>query len=799
MKRIILLACFAILASLTGFSQFGRLSPADSLRRDSVNRVTQQDYKYMLALLNISSTRPGPSGNPQAINAANVDESKASPYTTLPDPLLLNNGKKVDNAATWWKQRRPEIVEAFDKEIYGREPKHTPKVNWEVTSTTRDMNGSFPVVIKKLLGHVDNTAYKALTVDIQLTLTVPADAKGPVPVIMEFGFLFPPGFSPPRDTSRNAPPTWQQQLLAKGWGYAIIVPTSYQADNGAGLTQGIIGLVNKGKPRKAEDWGALRAWAWGASRALDYFETDPAVDAKRVGIEGLSRYGKAALVAMAYEPRFAIGFIGSSGAGGAKILRRVYGEQVENLASSGEYHWFAGNFIKYAGPLTPNDLPVDAHELVALCAPRPVFVSSGSPTVEGRWVDAKGMFLGAAYSSPVYTLLGKKGIGTVEMPAQETGLLDGDIAFRQHSGGHTTGPNWPSFLLFAERYFMPAAGASTKGLSSAKGLKDYYNNYFTIGVAVSPRALKTDEAGLIIQQFGSMTPENAMKMGPIHPEEDRYNWKDADSIVAFAQRNNLKLRGHALCWHEQTPRWLFTDKDGNRVSKAILLQRLKEHITTVVNRYKGSVYAWDVVNEAVADDSSQLLRNSLWYQICGDEFITKAFEYAHAADPNAQLFYNDYNSERPEKRERIYQLLKQLVDKKVPITGVGLQGHWSLTEPSEKELRDAIEKYASLGLKVQITELDVSIYSWEKNVRPKRAGEADAFTPELEQQQLEQYKKVFRILREYKNVITGVTFWNISDRRTWLDTYPVPGRKNYPLLFDQQLQPKKAFWEVVRF
>jgi hypothetical protein len=452
MKKILGLFLFAAACVATGHTQF-RLSPADSIRRDSINRVTQQDYKQMLAQLSISSTRPGPSGSPQAPNAANIDESKASPYTSIPDPLVLKNGKKVTDAKTWWNKRRPEIVEDFDKEVYGRFPQKIPKVNWQVLSTTNEMNGSFAAITKKLVGHVDNSSYPNITVDIQLTLTTPANAKGAVPVIMEFGFIFPPGFTPPRDTSKNPPLTWQQQLLAKGWGYAIIVPTSYQADNGAGLTQGIIGLVNKGQPRKPDDWGALKAWAWGASRALDYFETDKAVDAKRVGIEGLSRYGKATIVTMAYDPRFAIAFVGSSGAGGTKILRRVYGEQVENLAGSGEYHWFAGNFIKYAGPLTPNDLPVDAHELIALCAPRPVYVSSGSPYVEGRWVDAKGMFLGAAYAGPVYRLLGKKDLGTMEPPAIEQGLTEGDIAFRQHAGGHTTGPNWPSFIEFAERYF----------------------------------------------------------------------------------------------------------------------------------------------------------------------------------------------------------------------------------------------------------------------------------------------------------------------------------------------------------
>jgi len=447
----------AVIASFHCYSQF-KLSPADSIRRDSINRVTQQDYNNMLAQLNITSTRPGPSGNPSAPNAANTDESKASPYTSLPDPLILNSGKKVKDAKTWCSKRRPEIVENFDRDIYGRVPRNLPKVTWEVVSVANDTSNHVPAITKKLIGHVDNSSYRAITVNIDLTLTTPANANSAVPVIMEFGFIFPPGFRlppPPAGTplASGVEKSWQQQLLEKGWGYAILIPTSYQADNGAGLTQGIIGLVNKGQRRESDDWGTLRAWAWGASRALDYFETDTNVDAKHVGIEGLSRYGKATIVTMAYEPRFAIAFVASSGAGGTKILRRVFGEQVENLASSGEYHWFAGNFIKYAGPLTPNDLPVDAHELVALCAPRPVFISSGSPKVEGNWVDAKGMFLGGAYAGPVYQLLGKKDLGTTEFPPIETTLMDGDIAFRQHSGGHTTGPNWSYFIEFASRYF----------------------------------------------------------------------------------------------------------------------------------------------------------------------------------------------------------------------------------------------------------------------------------------------------------------------------------------------------------
>ena len=423
-----------------------------------VELTAQEDHQRMLRLLGIAALRPGPSGDPKAPNAANRDESKANPYPDLPDPLRLKDGTKVTTAEGWAK-RRLEIMEDFDREVYGRVPATTPRVTWEVLSTTREVNGDVPVITKRLVGHVDNSSYPHVTVDIQLTLTTPAAAAGPVPVMMEFGFGGP---RPPRPGAPPPPPgpTWQQQVLAKGWGYAILVPTSVQADNGAGLTRGIIGLVNKGRPRTMDDWGALRAWAWGASRALDYFETDGAVDAKQVGIEGLSRYGKAAIVTMAYDPRFAIAFVASSGAAGVKLHRRHYGEQVENVAGSGEYHWMAGNYLKYAGPLTPNDLPVDSHELVALCAPRPVFISVGSLEVEGGWIDAKGMFLAGVAAGPVYELLGRKGLGTSEFPPQETALVDGDVAFRQHAGGHTAGPNWPTFLTFADRYIKPRRGTT---------------------------------------------------------------------------------------------------------------------------------------------------------------------------------------------------------------------------------------------------------------------------------------------------------------------------------------------------
>jgi hypothetical protein len=446
--------------------------------------TAQQDHKLMMEALKISTLRPGANGmNPRAPNAANYDESKANPYPNLPDPLVLKNRQRVTTAETWWTRRRPEIVEDFDREVYGRVPKDVPKVTWEVTGTTREEVGDVAVVTKRLMGHVDNTRCPEIQVDIQLTLTTPADAKGPVPVMMEFGFGGPgrrpggPGASAKPATPKSAPkgagfgpfgPPWQPLVLAKGWGYAIIVPNSIQADNGAGLTRGIIGLCNQGQPRKPDDWGSLRAWAWGASRALDCFETDKAVDARQVGIEGLSRYGKAALVAMAYDQRFAIGFIGSSGEGGAKLHRRRFGELVENLTGSGEYHWMAGNFLKYGGPLTPGDLPVDAHELIALCAPRPVFISYGAstgPGAEGQWVDQRGSFMAAVAAGPVYRLLGMKDLGSSVFPEVETGLTDGELAFRQHKGGHTTGPNWPTFLAFADRYIQLKDASGRNGSS----------------------------------------------------------------------------------------------------------------------------------------------------------------------------------------------------------------------------------------------------------------------------------------------------------------------------------------------
>ena len=431
----------------------------------AIQKASEQDRQRMLDLLHIASLRPPV--NARQLGSANYDESKANPYPDLPDPLVMKNGKKVTTPKMWWEQRRPEIVEDFDREVYGRDPKNLPKVKWEVTKTAQESIGGTPMLTKSLVGHVDNSSYPQISVDIQLALSTPVNAKGPVPVIMVFGAVPTPGGGRAgampagrKGPAASAGPTWQEQVVAKGWGYASLAPGSIQADNGAGLTKGIIGLVNKGEPRKPDDWGALRAWAWGASRALDYFETDPAVDAKHVGVEGHSRYGKATIVTMAYDPRFAIAFVSSSGEGGAKLHRRNYGELVENVAAVNEYHWMAGNFLKYAGPLKWSDLPVDSHELVALCAPRPMFLSAGNlvdPAVDignsDAWVDAKGTFLAGVGAGPVYRLLGKKDLETTTFPPIDTGLMNGDLTFRQHSSGHTPNPNWPYFVAFAEREF----------------------------------------------------------------------------------------------------------------------------------------------------------------------------------------------------------------------------------------------------------------------------------------------------------------------------------------------------------
>src|ERR1022692_4855611 len=437
-----------------------------------MNWTAVEDHLNMMDQLGIKALRPGPSGNEKAPDHANYDESKANPFPDLPDALILKSGQSVTSAAQWWHGRRQEIVEAFEREVLGRVPPNAPKVTWAETSTTDSKAGVFPVIEKQLVGHADNSSCPSINVDIAMTLVTPAKAHGPVPVMMMFGsaaFLKRMADMmarrPDLKAMMGSDPASTEQLIAAGWGYALIDPGSIQPANGEGLTRGIIGLANKGQPRKPEDWGALRAWAWGASRGLDYLETDKAVDGRRIGIEGVSRFGKAALVTMAFDTRFAVVLVGSSGEGGAKPHRRNFGEAVENLTGSGEYHWMAGNFLKYGaaeasfGSGNAGDLPVDSNELIALCAPRLTFISYGIPEKgDAKWLDQQGSFMATGSAQPVFRLLGAKDLGvtddyrTAKMPPVNTGLLNGQLAWRQHDGGHTDAPNWKYFIPWADKF-----------------------------------------------------------------------------------------------------------------------------------------------------------------------------------------------------------------------------------------------------------------------------------------------------------------------------------------------------------
>jgi hypothetical protein len=464
--------------------------------------TADQDCEQMMGQLGITALVPGVSGEPGRPNSANEDEGRATPYPHLPDPLRFADGRPV--TAKSWPRRRVELAEVLAREVYGRVPANVPGVDWQVTATDREVIGfGQPVIARRVIGTVDNRAAPQITVRLRMTVVLPANAKGPVPVLMMFGRAdFPSPSQPDPDeidrinTAMRAllvrqdpplaavfdrhqafplasaapfrfpgpgepPPT--EQLIAAGWGYAMIDPLSAQEDDGSGLRRGIIGLTNRGRPRAPDDWGALRAWAWAASRGLDWLARDPNVDAKRIGIEGVSRYGKAALVALAFDPRFATGLIGSSGKGGATPLRRNFGESVGNLAT-GEYHWMAGNFLKYdtKGVSRPGldaaDLPVDSNALIALVAPRPVFISYGVPEAgDAKWLDQRGSWMATLDAARVYRLLGAAGPDTGDalttpMPAVNEDRLDGALAWRQHDGGHTDAPNMRHFLRWAGRF-----------------------------------------------------------------------------------------------------------------------------------------------------------------------------------------------------------------------------------------------------------------------------------------------------------------------------------------------------------
>lgn len=324
-------------------------------------------------------------------------------------------------------------------------------------------------------------------------------------------------------------------------------------------------------------------------------------------------------------------------------------------------------------------------------------------------------------------------------------------------------------------------------------LCEAYKDYFPIGAAVSYRSIRTHQ-DLLLRHFCSLTPSNEMKFSSVHPAEDSYQFFFADSIVDFAKSNGMLVRGHTLIWHQQTPEWVFIGPDGGPASRELLLARMKEHIEAVVSRYRGKVYCWDVVNEAVSDKGPEYLRPSKWLQIIGPDYIEKAFEYAHAADPDALLFYNDYNEIARPKRERIVQLVTELRQRGIPIHGVGLQGHWNIYRPTLDEIREALDEYAGLGLTLQITELDMSVFASGDDrtdlVEP---------TSEMMALQAERYEKLFELFREYRGVISGVTLWGIADDDTWLHNFPVKGRRDWPLLFDSRHRPKQSFYRIVDF
>ena len=336
-----------------------------------------------------------------------------------------------------------------------------------------------------------------------------------------------------------------------------------------------------------------------------------------------------------------------------------------------------------------------------------------------------------------------------------------------------------------------------------KGYKDTYKDYFTVGVAVNMRNINDPTSVEIIKKnYNSVTAENDMKPISVHPREGEWTWDNADAIANFCRQNGIKMRGHCLCWYSQFCDWMFTDKNGKEVSKEVFYQRLREHIHTVVNRYKDVVYAWDVVNEAMSDAAGgrgwggrepNPYRESRIYKLCGDEFIAKAFEFAHEADPNAILVYNDYNAFQPAKRDRIYNMVKKMQDAGVPITGIGMQGHYNSYGPDEAEVEEAIKKYSELVKHIQITELDIRLNEEMGGQLQFSRGQTGQAAPHLVTMQTDRYVKLFRLYRKYKDVIDNVTFWNVSDKDSWV------GVNNHPLPFDENLRPKPVYYAIKNF
>ncbi len=356
-----------------------------------------------------------------------------------------------------------------------------------------------------------------------------------------------------------------------------------------------------------------------------------------------------------------------------------------------------------------------------------------------------------------------------------------------------------------------AVGAEPAAVPS---LARKYADFFPIGAAVNSRTLKS-HADLLVQHFNSITAENEMKFESVQPTEGNFTFGPADEMVAFARQHGMKMRGHTLVWHRQTPDWVFSNGAGGNASKEVLLARLEKHIATVVGHFKGSVYVWDVVNEAIMDDGKfrtaeeqEPDQRSKWHGILGTSYIAAAFRAAHAADPGAKLFYNEYRNYLPAKRQAVYEMLKGLLADGVPVHGVGLQAHLSTeqsTDPSNhayyqsiEELEKTIQLYASLGLEVHVTEVDMSVYVPGQKYEPSQFLTVETFTPELEARQAERYGQFFELFRKHQQAITSVTFWGIADDETWLSQFR-SRRTDFPLLFDTKHRPKQAFERIMKF
>ncbi len=395
-----------------------------------------------------------PNGNPlrRAVktgHVSNYDESKVKLYT-LPDPLVLSNGKPVRDAATWFKQRRPEILRAYETEIYGRIPPAAPKVAWKVAETDANAREG-TAVMKRVIGTIGD---RPEAPQIKLTIYTPAKAKKAVPVILLVNFGGGPPPPPPAAGGRGGTPPppdppVASDIIARGWGYAMIFYQDIQPDRANTFDQGVIGATLKpGQQRAPDEWGTIGAWAWSVSRVLDYFQTDSSIDVKHVALFGHSRLGKTALWASALDDRIAAVYASCSGEMGAALARRDWGETVDDMAQNFPY-WFAENFQKYVGKWS--EMPVDAHMLIALSAPRPVFVTGGTAD---QWADPKGEFLAEVAAGPVYRLLGKKDAGATELPPLDTPLISGDLGWYYHTGPHVATPaDWKAFLQFLDKYF----------------------------------------------------------------------------------------------------------------------------------------------------------------------------------------------------------------------------------------------------------------------------------------------------------------------------------------------------------